>query len=90
LPTQEFIWLQIIFIKNVILIGYDLLKENIKFLENDTIQFLICQKPEEQGYKSVLSLFNYLLLNMPIEKFNYSPIDIIMKENIEYYKNFKI
>ena len=77
-------------IKNVTLIGYDLLKENIEFLENGTIHFLISQKPEEQGYKSVLTLFNYLFLQKSVEKFNYSPIDIIMRENIEYYKNFKL
>jgi len=77
-------------IANVVLMGYDLLKENIEFLEKGIIQFLICQKPEEQGYKSVLSLFNHLFLKQPVASLNYSPIDIIMKENIEYYKNFKI
>lgn len=77
-------------IENVVLIGYDLLQENVEFLEKGIIQFLICQNPEEQGYKSVLSLFNHLFLKKTVDKFNYSPIDIIMKENIEYYTNFKI
>lgn len=77
-------------IKNVVLIGYDLLPENIEYLEKGVIQFLVCQKPEEQGYKSVFSLFNHLFLKKPVDKLNYSPIDVIMKENIEYYKNFKI
>jgi LacI family transcriptional regulator len=76
-------------IKNVILIGYDLLDENIEYLEKGIIQILICQKPEEQGYKSVFSLYNHLFLKKPVDKLNYSPIDIILKENIEYYKNFK-
>ena len=77
-------------IKNVILIGYDLLHENIEYLEKGIIQILICQKPEEQGYKSVFSIYNHLFLKKPVDKLTYSPIDIIMKENIEYYKNFKI
>jgi LacI family transcriptional regulator len=77
-------------ITNVILIGYDLLPENIGFLENGIIQFLISQKPEEQGYKSVFSLYNHLFLKKPVDKVNYGPIDIIMKENLEYYRNFKI
>lgn len=77
-------------IKNVVLIGYDLLHENIEFLEKGIIQFLICQNPEEQGYRSVFALFNHLFLKKPVEKLNYSPIDIIVKENIDYYKNFKI
>ena len=77
-------------IKNVVLIGYDLLHENIEYLEKGIIQFLICQNPEEQGYRSVFSLFNHLFLKKSVDKLNYSPIDIIMKENIEYYKNLKI
>jgi LacI family transcriptional regulator len=77
-------------IKDVILIGYDLLQQNIEYLEKGIIRFLICQKPEEQGYKGVFSLFNHLFLKKPVDKVNYSPIDIIMKENIEYYKNFRI
>ena len=77
-------------IKNVILIGYDLLHENVEYLEKGIIQFLICQKPEEQGYKSLFSLYNHLFLKKMVDKLNYSPIDIIVKENIEYYKNFKI
>ncbi|MFZ4546643.1 MAG: substrate-binding domain-containing protein [Bacteroidales bacterium] len=77
-------------IKNVILIGYDLLQENIEYLEKGIIQFLICQKPEEQGYKSVFAIFTHLFLKDPVKKLNFSPIDIIMKENMEYYKNFKI
>lgn len=75
---------------DVVVIGYDLLQKNIEYLEKGTVKFLISQKPEEQGYKSVLSLFNYLFLHKPVEKLNYSPIDIIMKENMEYYKNFKM
>jgi LacI family transcriptional regulator len=77
-------------IKNVILIGYDLIDENVKYLNNDTIQFLICQNPEDQGYNSVMALFNYLLMKKPIEKFNFSPIDIIIKENLLYYKSLKL
>jgi len=77
-------------VENVVVIGYDLLHENIEFLEKGIIQFLICQKPEEQGYKSVFSLFDHLLLKKPVNKVNHSPIDVIMKENVEYYKNYKI
>jgi len=76
-------------IKNVLLAGYDLIDKNIEYLENGIIDFLIGQKPEEQGYKSIQAMFNYLFFNREVDKVNYSPIDIIMKENIDYYKNFK-
>ncbi|MBN1599830.1 MAG: LacI family DNA-binding transcriptional regulator [Bacteroidales bacterium] len=73
-------------INSVVLIGYDLLNENLSFLNNKTIDFLIGQKPEEQGYKSVLALFHYLLSGKKPEKTNFSPIDIITKDNFEFYK----
>lgn len=68
------------------LIGFDLIEQNVKHLKSGIIDFLIIQKPEQQGYSSVTSMFNYLVLKKPIERINYSPIDIIIKENIEYYK----
>lgn len=75
--------------KDILLVGYDLVTENIKHLNNGTIDFLICQKPEEQGYQSVYTLFNYLISRKSINRINYSPIDIIMKENLDYYLNIK-
>ena len=76
-------------INHLMLIGYDLISENLDYLERGIINFLIGQKPEEQGYKSVSALFNHLVSGKAIDKTNYSPIDIIMKENIDYYKNYK-
>lgn len=72
---------------DLLLIGYDLIEDNIKYLEQGTISFLICQKPEDQGYKSIMALFNQILMQKPVERVNYSPIDIIMKENLAFYKN---
>jgi LacI family transcriptional regulator len=70
---------------HVLLIGYDLVEESKKYLEDGVIDFLICQKPEEQGYRSVMAMFNHLLLKKPVDRMNYSPIDIIMKDNYQFY-----
>ena len=67
--------------------GYDLVGKNIKYLNNGVIDFLICQRPEDQGYKSLIVMFNYLLSKMPVKRINYSPIDIVFKENVDYYTN---
>jgi LacI family transcriptional regulator len=75
-------------IHGTVLIGYDVIKENIRFLEKGFIQFLIGQNPEEQGYRSVLDMFNFLLMKKPVNKINFSPMDVILKENIDYYKNY--
>jgi LacI family transcriptional regulator len=72
-----------------LLIGYDLIQKNIHYLEQGVISILIGQNPEEQGFRSVQAMFNFLLLGKAMKKINYSPIDIIFKENIHYYKNYK-
>ena len=73
---------------DIVLIGYDLIEKNIHFMEKEVIDFIISQKPEEQGYKGLMALFNYIHKKRVETKINNSPIDIIMKENIDYYKNF--
>lgn len=73
--------------KDILLIGYDYIEENIQYLKNGTINFLICQKPEEQGYRGVMALYHHLILKIPIANIDYMPIDIITKENYEFYKN---
>lgn len=72
-----------------VVIGYDLIPGNIKYLESGVISFLIGQRAEEQAYKAIKSLFYYTVLNKKIKKLNYSPIDIITKENLRFYKEFR-
>jgi LacI family transcriptional regulator len=69
------------------LIGYDFLEVNINFLKKGTIDFLICQKPQEQGYMGIMALYSYLVHSLSVAKQQYMPIDIITKENYQYYKN---
>lgn len=76
-------------IKNVLLAGYDLLPENIDHLRKGNIQFLIGQKPHEQGYKSLVSLFNAIVMKKEVETDQFLPIDIITKENLDFYLNHK-
>jgi LacI family transcriptional regulator len=71
--------------RKLFLVGYDLTEDNLACLQNGSIDLLICQKPEEQGYNSILAMFNYLLTHKPMMKVNYSPIDILVKENVEYF-----
>lgn len=75
---------------NILLIGYDLIAPNLDYLEKGKIDFLIGQKPEEQGYKSVMAMFNFLVGKREVNKVNYSSIDIIMRENIDYYRNYAL
>jgi len=75
-------------IQKPLIVGYDLIPKNIEYLESGIISFLIGQRPEEQAYKAIKALFNYTFLGKEVKKLNYSSIDIITKENIEFYKEF--
>ena len=69
------------------LIGYDLLAENIEYLERDRINFLLSQKPGEQAYLGLTSLFNLVVFNQEPEKKQWLPIDIITRDNLPYYQS---
>lgn len=69
------------------LVGYDLLPESINYMKRDYIDFLISQKPEEQAFKGLSSLFNLVAFHREQEKEQYMPIDIITRENLLYYQN---
>jgi LacI family transcriptional regulator len=73
--------------KDILLIGYDFLKENINPLNKGIINFLICQKPENQAYRGVMALYDHLVLSAKVEAVHFMPIDIITKENYTLYGN---
>jgi LacI family transcriptional regulator len=70
------------------LIGYDVLEENITYLKEDIVSYLIAQRPEKQAYCSIRDMSYHLIFNRKINRINYVPIDILIKENIDYYLNF--
>jgi LacI family transcriptional regulator len=72
--------------KETILIGFDFLNENVRYLQNGIIDFLVCHKPKEQAYRGIHTLFQHLVSDVNIEKVNLMPIDIITKENARFYK----
>lgn len=67
------------------LIGYDLIEENLKFLESGIIDFLIFQNPEYQANLGISYLIDLLVFKKSIPKKKLLPIEIVMKEN---YKNY--
>lgn len=68
-------------------IGYDLLDSNVFLLKNGIIRFLIGQRPEEQTFRAVKKLFEFLSLNKIPERIEYLPIDIVSSENVDFFTN---
>ncbi|MDO9634541.1 MAG: substrate-binding domain-containing protein [Paludibacter sp.] len=75
--------------QDVLLLGYDLLQENIDYLKRGVISYLIAQRPEKQAYFCVRDMCNELIFHKESQRINYMPIDILMKENIEYYVDLR-
>ncbi len=73
--------------EDIRLVGYDLLEKNIHFLEEGVIDFLINQNPKEQGYWGLFSLADLLIFKKEVPPLKYLPLDIITKENFQYYIN---
>ncbi|MDD2283986.1 MAG: LacI family DNA-binding transcriptional regulator [Paludibacter sp.] len=70
------------------LIGYDLLEENIGYLKKGVVSFLLAQRPEKQAYFTIRDVCMRLVMKQEVKKNNYMPVDIIIKENIEEYRQF--
>lgn len=67
------------------IVGFDLIEPNLQLLAQGKIRFLINQNAWHQGYLGILTLVNKLILRKEIPRIQYLPLDIIVKENVDYY-----
>jgi Transcriptional regulators len=70
------------------LVGYDAIQANINYLKENLITHLIAQRPEVQGLNCIKALFRHLVLQEENTAVNYMPLDVLMKENIDFYNNY--
>ena len=71
--------------RKIKIVGFDLIEENLKYFRRDKINFLINQNPSEQGFLGIMNLFKHLILKENVDKKQYLPLDIVVKENVDYY-----
>lgn len=71
----------------VILAGYDLLKDNIHYLYEGKIHYLINQNPKRQAFLGISYLVNYLLFKKQPPVTELFPLEIITRENLKSYLN---
>jgi LacI family transcriptional regulator len=76
--------------QRVRLVGHDAIERNVKVLKDGTVSFILSQRPKLQGYNAIKALSNYHLFGQIPEKTNFMPIDILIKENVDYYNNYKL
>jgi LacI family transcriptional regulator len=71
------------------LVAYDLLEENIDYLQKGVIDFLINQNSEQQAFTGIDQLAGYLVFRKaPVTK-NLFPLEIITRSNLESYLAWK-
>ncbi|HZL09166.1 MAG TPA: LacI family DNA-binding transcriptional regulator [Prolixibacteraceae bacterium] len=71
--------------KNIVLVGYDLLQDNIHYMYNGVINFLINQNPQKQAFLGISYLVNFLVFKKQPPASDLFPLEIITKENIKSY-----
>jgi LacI family transcriptional regulator len=67
------------------LIGYDLLEENLKYLREGVIDFLINQNPKRQVNTGISHLLNHLMFKRTAPDTELFPLEIITLENVQSY-----
>ncbi len=72
-------------INKIRIVGYDLLPKNIHYLNNGFISFLINQNPKGQGYWGIHQLADHLVFKKEVTALKYLPLDIVTKENVNYF-----
>lgn len=72
-------------LSHIKLVGYDLIPQNLHYLNLGFVDFLINQNPLGQGYWGIYQLANHLVFKKEILPIKFLPLDIITQENLEYY-----
>ncbi|MDR2741016.1 MAG: LacI family DNA-binding transcriptional regulator [Treponema sp.] len=68
--------------RKLILVGYDLISKNRRFLKDGDIDAIISQRPAEQGREAVRYLYQFVVLKKNIQPKVKIPLDVYIKENV--------
>lgn len=70
------------------LVCIDLTDNNIEKVKTGEIDFIIAQRPQQQGFIALETLIQFLIYRNPVMTNNYLPLDIVTKENLDFYSDF--
>ena len=76
--------------RQVQIMGYDMVEKNAACLREGSISFLIAQHAFMQGYECVDTLFRAIVLRKEVNPVNYMPIELLNKENVDFYRRTMI
>jgi LacI family transcriptional regulator len=70
------------------LVGYDIIPGRECAVEKGTIDFILTQQPEVQGYQGIIMLYDHIVLKKEIRKQIIMPLNIITRENIHTFTGY--
>ena len=76
--------------RNVQIMGYDMVAKNAECLRQGSISFLIAQHGYMQGFNCVDALFRALVLKKEVNPVNYMPIELLTRENVDFYQRTQV
>ena len=68
-------------------IGYDPIEENVRWMREGIIDFLISQQSGRQGYEGIQALYRHVVLKMPVPGKVRTQLDIVTRENADDYRS---
>jgi len=71
--------------ERVNLLGFDMVPENVTYLKKGIIDFILTQRPVDQGVLSIQTLYKKVILGSESEEEQFMPIDIITRENMSTF-----
>lgn len=72
--------------RDVQIMGYDMVPKNAECVRNGSISFLLAQHAFLQGFACIWTLFDCIVMKKEITPVNYMPIELLTKENIQFYR----
>ncbi|HOY14771.1 MAG TPA: LacI family DNA-binding transcriptional regulator [Saprospiraceae bacterium] len=70
---------------DVIVLGFDIVTENVQLLESGKLSALFNQNPSEQSFRAMMQIYDLLINKVQPPRSYYLPIDIVLKENLAAY-----
>ena len=76
--------------RDVQIMGYDMVGKNADCLRRGSVSFLIAQHAFLQGYSCIDTLFQAIVLKKEVNPINYMPIELLSKENVDFYRRTQL
>lgn len=76
--------------RDIQIMGYDMVAKNAECLRQGSISFIIAQHGYQQGYSCVDTLFKAIVLKKKVQPVHYMPIELLTKENVDFYRRTQL